>query len=235
MNNTLSNELREFVFPLAVAKRVGNNLELEQVIGSAFLLGNRGFSLTARHVLECHRIQDVVGMFCSEKDGWRGFGLVSHEFHAIEDVAVFQLPPGHWNSIFRISGDPVHSAFRYHLLGYPDDTTLELNNGHQVNVRPDLVYNSGYVRRRFTGSIPQLIGRSFLELSEVAGSGVSGSPVFKIAPNDYGVVGIYVGEKLNERSTSVGYAVRAESFSNWVPTLLGNSVQEEGLRIGHQI
>jgi hypothetical protein len=103
--------------------------------------------------------------------------------------------------------------------------------GNQVVVRPDLVYNEGYVRRRYTGELPAIYGTSFFELSEVAGTGASGAPVCKITAPAWDVIGIYVGEKINDRATSVSYAVRVESFRSWVPEILGKSVLDESQNV----
>lgn len=107
-------------------------------------------------------------------------------------------------------------------------------------MRPDLVYNEGYIRRRYTGELPVIFGRSFYELSEVAGSGSSGAPICKlnisplfgfIKPSAWDVIGIYVGEKINDRGTSVSYAVREDAFRHWSPEILGKSVLEESQNV----
>lgn len=105
-----------------------------------------------------------------------------------------------------------------------------MENGQAI-IRPDLVYNEGYIRRRYTGSIPALWGSSFYELSEVAGAGSSGAPISKPTAPIWEVIGIYVGEKVNDRATSVSYAVREDSFRDWKPTILGKSVLEESRNV----
>jgi hypothetical protein len=98
---------------------------------------------------------------------------------------------------------------------------------------PDLVFTSGYVRRRISRELPFSIyrGQTFYELSEVAGDGCSGGPVVKI-PNTlsggaWEIMGIYIGA--GEAVTPVGYATRSDSFHSWEPQLLGRSVRDESL------
>jgi hypothetical protein len=120
---------------------------------------------------------------------------------------------------------------RYRLFGYPDDATYELLDGNKALMRPDLVYNEGYIRRRYVSPLPSVEGTAFYELSEVAGSGASGAPVCKFTHPVWEVIGIYVGERINERATSVSYAVREQAFRNWVPKILGKSILEESRNV----
>ena len=219
--------MRDFVFPIALCTRLENELDVSAVLGSAFLIGNRGFAITAKHVIKNHPIENLMAMFVDEQGQWIGRGFKAIEEHSTEDIAVLQLPDAVWSSPFRFSREVVHSGLDYHLMGYPEDTTFELIAEGKALLRPDLVYNRGYVRRRFTGSLPMLHGLSFIELSEVAGSGASGAPVFAIRNRAYNVVGVYCGEKTNDRSTSVSYATRVESINDWVPELIQTSIFNE--------
>ena len=109
--------------------------------------------------------------------------------------------------------------------------SYELVSENQAIIRPDLVYNEGDIRRRYSGSLPTTQGTSFFELSEAAGIGASGAPVCKNTAPGWDVIGIYVGEKLNDRATSVSYAVREEIFRDWAPQILGNSVLAESQNV----
>lgn len=120
---------------------------------------------------------------------------------------------------------------KYRMFGYPEDATYEIVSGSTAIPRPDLIYVEGYIRRRTNHEIPSLIGRSFFELSDVAGQGCSGSPIFKFSQPVWEVVGVYVGEKINDRATSVAYAVREDSFRDWTPAILGTSVLSESQRV----
>ena len=226
-----SDAIRDFVFPIASVTSSEKGVEVKRVLGSAFVIGNRGFALTAKHVVLNQRSEALAGIFASHTDGWIGIEIMSREEHPTEDVAIVRLNGGPWRSFFRLSGTSESASCKYRMFGYPDDTTFELCNGNRAIIRPDLVYNEGYVRRRYSGELPVLLGKSFFELSQVAGSGASGAPVCKITAPIWNVIGVYVGEKINDRATSVSYAVREESFRDWVPISLGNTVAEESLNL----
>ncbi|MCP1289790.1 serine protease [Chromobacterium sp. S0633] len=223
-----SGRIRDYVFPLATVEKSGNDLSVKQVLGTAFFIGNQGFALTAKHVITGCESQRICGMLVGDDNGWVGFDVIVRESHPTEDVALIKLAGSSWRSFFRLSNTEEHASCKYRLFGYPDDTTQEMVQGGRVAIRPDLVYNEGYIRRRYNGKLPSFQGTSFFELSEVAGTGVSGAPVLKInSSGPWDVIGIYVGEKLNDRATSVSYAVREESFRQWSPQMLGKTVLEE--------
>ena len=219
--------IRDYVFPIASIEKTNDGIAVKRVLGTAFLIGNRGFALTARHVLAGSETETLVAIFALQTGGWFGYELTAKEVHPTEDVALVKLDGGPWKSFLRLSNTVEHASCKYRLWGYPDDATFELVADKQVVVRPDLVFNEGYVRRCYTGELPAVRGTSFFELSEVAGTGASGAPVCKITAPAWDVIGIYVGEKINDRATSVSYAVREESFRSWAPEILGKSVLEE--------
>jgi hypothetical protein len=222
---TQSENIRDHVFPLAAI--APGTTDFSRMLGSAFLLGNRGFALTAAHVFNRAGTDLVAGLFVDSDGTWTGFNAFKREIHPTEDVAVVQLTMGPWRSIFRLSGTNENASSKYQLFGYPDDTTFELHNAGKVVARPDLVYNEGYVRRRYSGALPGVKGCSFLELSEIAGSGASGSPLFRVERGAPQVIGIYSLERLNDRSTSVSYAVREEVFREWAPSIVGRTLAAE--------
>ena len=41
------------------------------------------------------------------------------------------------------------------------------------------------------------------------------------------LAGVYVGERTNDRATSVGYAVPSDAFADWIPDLLGRALAVE--------
>lgn len=226
-----SDAIRDYIFPIASTEQRDGAISVKRVLGSAFLIGKRGFALTAKHVISGFEEEKLVGMFALPSNGWYGFEITARETHPSEDVAVVRLDGGPWKSFFRLSNSVERASCKYRLFGYPDDTTFELVSGNQAIIRPDLVYNEGYIRRRYSGSLPTIQGTSFFELSEVAATGASGAPVCKITAPVWDVIGIYVGEKLNDRATSVSYAVREEVFRDWAPQILGNSVLAESQNV----
>ena len=219
--------IKDYVIPMATAVPSDGGIRIERFLGTAFLIGRRGFALTAAHTLvECGEAR-VVSMFSPPSGGWTGIDVIDRELHASEDVAILRLAGNNWRSFLRISPTREHSALRYHLFGYPSDVAWENAAEGRVLLRPDLIYNEGYIRRRISSEIPMLRGRSFYELSEIAGAGCSGAPIAKITGGVWNVTGIYVGEKTNDRATSVSYAVRSDAFYDWVPACLGRSILDE--------
>jgi hypothetical protein len=175
-----------------------------------------------------------AGMFLPPDNAWTALLVESQELHPSEDVGLIKVQGNEWASIFAFSSEHVNSSFNYESFGYPEDALNENFNGllpdGTVRPRPDLVFTRGYVRRRISWSprIPNVVGTSFVEPSAVAGRGCSGSPILRIgAQQRWPVVGIYVGGRLNDVGTSVAYAVRAETFAEWVPRLLGHSLASE--------
>ena len=226
-----SDAIRDYVFPIASIEGKTGETGVKRILGSGFLIGNRGFALTAKHVIMGSKEECLAAVFVLESGGWFGYQIIQKELHPEEDVALLKLSGGPWKSFLRLSNTTEHASCKYRLFGYPDDATFELTDGRQVLVRPDLIYNEGYVRRRYTGTLPVIQGQSFFELSEIAGTGCSGAPVSKFTSPAWDVIGIYVGERLNERATSVSYAVREEAFRNWCPKSLGVSVLEESRNV----
>ena len=209
----------------------GDRIAVKQVLGTAFLIGSQGFALTAKHVIACSEAERLIAIFALQSGGWFGYEITAREVHSTEDVALVKLDGTPWKSFFRLSNSVEHASCKYRLWGYPNDTTFELMVSNQAVVRPDLIYNEGYIRRRFTGELPAIQGTSFFELSEVAGTGASGAPVCKITAPVWEVIGIYVGEKINDRATSVSYAVREDSFRSWVPGILGKTILDESQNV----
>ncbi len=224
-------QIRDYVFPLATIARADRERRYETFLGTAFLIGDRGFAMTAAHVAKGIRGKTVNGMFTLENGQWIGFDVLEFELHPCEDVAVIRIAGDFWKSFFRISCNQDHSGMRYRMLGYPEDALREIVKGDRAIQRPDLVYTEGYVRRRTNHEIYPFIGSALFELSEIAGQGCSGSPVIKFTQPVWDVAGVCMGERINDRGTNVSYAVRADAFSGWIPTILGRSVYEESCRV----
>jgi hypothetical protein len=225
-----SNRIIDYVFPLCTVAdpTTGPPWRIKSFLGTGFLIGNRGFALTAAHVIPDVPPDQIVAVFV--RDGrWWGARLLAHERHPTEDVGIVRLAGEPWRSFFRLSNTWEGSSKGYQMWGYPEDVAHELEREGRVITRPDLVYAEGYLRRRVTTQLPRIRGSEFFEVSEVVGPGCSGSPLYVNRQPFWDVIGIYVGERLNHRSTSVAYAVREDAFRDWVPSCLRVSVLTESL------
>jgi len=215
--------IRDYVFPICRVEE-GN---LVGFLGTAFLIGTRGYAITAAHCLSAET--GLAAIFVGH-DGWYSWGVTEGHEHPTEDIALIRLAGRGWKSIFTVSPAPEHSSRDYSSFGYPEDAYWEVVRNDVAAPRPDLVYTQGYVRRRLT-DIPlgHIRGSSFYELSDVAGAGCSGSPIFVRERPRWRVFGVYVGERRTEGGSSVGYAVRSDAFADWQPEGLAHTVSAEAL------
>lgn len=225
-----SDAIRDYVFPIVTVNREKGGVSLKRFLGTGFLIGNRGFGLTAAHVAQNFGDEKVAALFASGSS-WVVVPVTHSELHAKEDVALIKVEGDSWKSFFRLSNTWEGSSMKYRMFGYPADVTYEIVSNDRALLRPDLIYAEGYIRRRTNHKIPKMIGKSFFELSDIAGPGCSGSPVFKFTRPIWDVVGIYVGEKINDRATSIAFAVREESFRDWNPEILGTSALLESQKV----
>lgn len=221
-----SNAIRDYVFPLCEIECTPKGLRITKFLGSAFLIGGRSFALTTTHVVE--QSARVSALFVVE-DQWCTYAVTEVEQHPYEDISLLKIDCLNLKSIFRMNDQIELSSQKYKQFAYPDDMMYELMENGRAIGRPDLVYLEGYIRRRTNHIIPTIKGTALFEISEVGGTGCSGSPIFKIvAPNEkWNVLGIYVAERLNDRGTNVSYAVREDAFREWAPSALGCTVRDE--------
>lgn len=227
-------KVRDFIFPLALAvgDRTDPNAEFrfERYLGTAFLIGNRGFALTAAHVVRGIGQADLCGIFVHVDSSWRCFPIAGLECHPTQDVAVVQLQGGRWASPFRFGNRWVGSASEYHLMGYPADAQLRDDHGLSA---PDLVYLRGYVRRRISRRLKGLTGDAFIELSQPAYGGCSGGPLWTATTigGPWLLSGMYLGflpvSDPGVPFLSVGYGVRDEAFRDWKPSIVGRDLVTE--------
>jgi len=239
-------QVRHCVVAVARIDAGGGIARIVSTHGTAFLIGNRGFALTAKHVI-AGKSKPLAALTMAEASGWTWSNIVASETHPAEDVAILRLDPGSCKSGFQLGSSVVMASSRYRIFGYPSDATrFETASGEF----PDLVYTEGYIRRRYSASLSPLLGSSspagrsrvagtsFFELSQIAGTGTSGGPVFDLA-EPMTVIGIYSAEKHTPhliatgdtpitQLTSVSYAVRGDAFRDWKPAMLGGkTVLEE--------
>lgn len=222
-----SDRVRDYVFPLCTGKKSGNEITFKRFLGSGFLIGNNSYALTAAHVIDGIQ-EEIFAMFIDENDQWQVFTLTASEIHPEEDVAIIKIDCSSLTSCFCLNNAFEAQSKEYKQFAYPDDMMYELEDFGKATGRPDMVYLQGYIRRRTNHPIPNMRGKSFFELSQIGGTGCSGSPIFKIDfSNKWRVTGVYVGERLNDRGTSVSYAVREDAIREWSPQLLGHSILVE--------
>ena len=233
---------RDFIFAVALTEqpKADGSQRFVDVVGSAFLLGNRGFALTAAHILPEETNHVLTAMFVVN-DQWYGYAISNSEKHPDQDVAVLQIQNGPNRSPFRCRNRWEGSGGQYQQFGYPMQVAWETqpNDENLVLPNPELIYFQGYIRRRISTSlaISGIKGNAFFEVSEQAGRGCSGSPLY-LPGNDlaWEIIGIYSAEITSTDKSgvvsSVAYAVREDCFRDWHPTLLsGNSIHEESLNV----
>jgi Trypsin-like peptidase domain len=222
--------IRDYVFPLCTIANPDDEApwRFDRFLGTAFVIGDRGYALTAAHVIPQSAVARIAGVFVTGEGRWWAARVIEHETHPTEDVSLLRLAGAPWKSFFRLSNTWEGASAKYQMWGYPEDVAQELGAEGRVVDRPDLVYAEGYVRRRLAAhAIPTTRGAEFFEVSELVGPGCSGAPLYINRRPFWDVIGIYVGERLNDRATSVAYAVREDAFRGWVPAATGRSLLEE--------
>ena len=219
-----SDRVRDYVFPLCIVEKKDNGNEFKRFLGSGFLIGSNSFAITAAHVFDGVD-GDICAMFVNENNNWLSFDVSRPEIHPVEDIAVVKINCPNLQSIFCFNNAFETQSLEYKQFTYPDDMMYELEELGRATGRPDMIYLQGYIRRRTNHPIPNMRGQCLFELSQVGGTGCSGSPLFKVdPPRNWRVVGVYVGERLNDRGTSVSYAVREDVVRDWEPQLIGHSL-----------
>lgn len=216
---------RDFVFAVGTVQDGQFTLR-----GTAFFIGGDGIAVTAGHVgQDLQSGGEPVALFATDKQ-WISVPISDWEGHPTEDIATLKLK-GSWDSIIEISFASEFSSCEYELWGYPERVAHEIRSSAETAeeaasaVKPDLIYNRGYVRRRISRSLPVSVysGECFYELSEVAGSCCSGAPLIKRqrAGGPWQAFGIYIGEETGSGHTSVGFGSRFDAIASWVPKLVG--------------
>lgn len=222
-----SAQMRDMVLPLALVSpaRTKGDFEFKRFLGSAFVIGDGNYALTASHVVADVSEHHLVLMQLDS--GWQTVFITGIEIHPIEDAALLRLgrplPP------LELALDEIHQSTSYGSMGYPESILHEVvpDDGSPALVRPDLVYFQGYVRRRRSNiEIPGLRGSNFFELSESSGPGTSGSPVWRVRQSDE-TFGIYIGEMRTEENPPrrIAFATRIDAILNWQPAMLGRPLR----------
>lgn len=226
MNFVQTDRVRDSVLPVLKIEQTANDtVEYQGLLGSAFLIGQRGFIISASHVLR--NGPSAVG-FVENSGSWASVRVLEVEHHPDVDVAVAKVDATGLGSIVCLDPTEVHASTTYDAWGYPVDPLYELVDGGMVQQRPDLAFKSGHVRRRLRSvPLPTIRGDLFLELTVPAGSGFSGAPVVtRKGGAQWGATAVYVGERRSDDS-AVGYAVPVERLLDWSPALVGRTVLQE--------
>lgn len=58
-----TDRIRDYIFPIAISEQRNDEVVVKNMLGTAFLIGNQGFALTAKHVISTSRSEDLVGIF----------------------------------------------------------------------------------------------------------------------------------------------------------------------------
>jgi hypothetical protein len=220
------------VFPVAVVD--GNRVT--QPRGTAFLIGLRGFALTAGHCVP-RSFADFRGLF-RLPDRWVAVHVQDVALHPREDVAIMRLSiNGDIWGMLRLDATLHSPELECEVLGYPEETYYELQADEgTAPSTPQIVNTRTYVRRRVDNRNHGMQGGggAFYELSPIAGDGCSGAPVIAYdAPGtkSYRVVGVYKGQRQMTSSagitSAVGYATRSSDIGDWAPAMLGRPLAEE--------
>jgi hypothetical protein len=166
--------VRDFIFPIVTAEPTATGeRKFRDFLGSGFLIGKRGYALTATHVVPPESKEEIGALFV-ENDKWVFYPLVGREAHPAHDVTVLQLSPEReWQSPLRLRNRWEGSSAKYDQWGYPIDALYDIVEEKTMRAvpRPDMVFVQGYIRRRISRamSIPNVKGDQFFEVSELAG------------------------------------------------------------------
>lgn len=218
--------IHDLVFPIV---KIHQN-KIVNHIGTGFYIGSRGFAVTAAHVIESLNDLSYHALFMGTM-GLEAHLIQEKESHPTEDIGIIRIPSRLQKSFIKISNAPESASCPYDVWGYPHEVAEEIRNyatsGEEARgVLPEMIYSAGHVRRVINRELPFNIyrGKSFYELSSVAGDGSSGGPMISRHPiaGSWAVVGVYVGSK-----NKVGYAMRTKIVQSWVPKSLGNVLSEE--------
>jgi hypothetical protein len=231
--------VRDFIFPLlriTSSPSPDGSLSIGagdgEMIGTGFFVGGRGSFMTAGHILDGRPAHEIFGLFVDNRRNWTANRLQKFEVHKQLDVAIgfFESLPTSYSSPFlKIERSKQEAGVDYHMWSYPENVAKNLapreRPREQADFLPDMIFLEGYIRRRYTSELPFFYskGDKFLELSEIGGSCLSGSPI--IAPHlfegtsDWPVIGIYVAEETT--NLRVGYAVPSDMFADWASEKIG--------------
>lgn len=184
----------DHVVPLA---RVANG-EV-RILGSAFLIGPRGYALTAHHCVP-DDIEHFKVLFATDRGPVAVEPIAQVEHHPTEDVSLLKFTTvDSWWGMLRLDANLRNPGEEFEAWGYPQVTYTAKIVDSKVRESPQMVYDRGYIRRRRDReNLPNLKGHFLYELSTRPGAGYSGSPICAYEPSgskSWRVIGIYIGEQ----------------------------------------
>jgi hypothetical protein len=207
-----------------------------QLVGTCFLIGSRGYALTAAHVLkqvnsELARV--LVPDPTNRASAWDACLIREGEIPPTEDVGILKidLPRPITSPIFFPANEPAPGQ-EYHMWGYPEVIAEEIKfHGLPPNsfkFKPSIVYFRGYIRRKLpyspNPSFDMFVGNHFYEISEIGGSCCSGSPLSTTLERPE-TFALYIGEAQAERRCA--YAANLMRVLDWSPNILGKPIRHE--------
>jgi hypothetical protein len=234
MQVLVSNNTRHVVLPVCsieISEAGEPNYDTAELSGTCFLIGGKGYALTAAHVVE--QIGRRGRVFFPDGNEWDACTIVEAERHPTEDVAILRidLPEPVVSPIIYAQHEPFPGG-EYNMWAYPEVIAKEVEHhgpyrgGLRFNPAP--IYFRGYIRRKMQYSphpgLGMYVGDNFYEVSEIGGSCCSGAPLTTISELP-GVFAIYIGEAQAERRC--GYATNLMKVLDWVPEILGKAIRYE--------
>lgn len=231
-----SNNVRDFVLPVCNVDHNGQGVAIRDrssLIGTCFLIGKRGYALTAAHVL--HQVnQNLACVLVRDSEGWVACPIDDAEPHPTEDIGILKIDlPAPVTSPIVFSKDEPHPGLEYNMWAFPEVVAKEVLQHENwpadaPDFNPSAVYFRGYIRRKLpyspNPSFSIYVGTSFYEVSEIAGACCSGAPLSTME-NYPRVFGIYIGEENTSRRC--GYAANLTRFVDWIPECLGKPISSE--------
>ncbi|WP_315701870.1 MULTISPECIES: serine protease [unclassified Bradyrhizobium] len=232
----VSDNVREFILPVCDAKIEDGQVVAEgsKLVGTCFLIGSRGYALTAAHVID-QMDESAARVFVPDPVGFDVSNITEHEKHSDEDIGILKidLPRPIISPIIFADHEPPPS-YEYSMWAFPEVIAEEVRYHDWPRdlpqFRPAHVYFRGYVRRKLSHSpnpsFSSYVGKHFYEVSEIAGACSSGAALTTIT-NPPAVFAIYIGDEQTGRRC--GYAMNAMKVLDWTPRILGKAIRDEAV------
>ena len=177
MSPQISNNVADFILPVCdIGHDVGGSVvaETAKLVGTCFLIGSRGFALTAAHVLKQVE-NDIARVLVPDGAGaWDACLIRKGQVHPTEDVGILkiELPKPIVSPITFAPEEPPPSA-EYNMWAYPEVIAQEVRYhglpAGSLDFNPSAVYFRGYLRRKLpyspNPSFDMYVGNHFYEVS----------------------------------------------------------------------